>query len=181
MAGKSRNPRDANFLYKNADNLFGVGTAFPGSPALNDRFFRTDLGWLCYYDGTRWLTENEFSFFYSLINVATVNSAAIRLRGGTVYAPYFTYFSMYTYVFTTNDASNYWSFALKCGNLDTSTEITMATPDTHLDTVATFTDHSASVNTAPAQTLTFRYKATATGAPGNYSLSFTIAYRLIMT
>lgn len=32
------------------------GTAFPGSPATNDLFFRTDYGLLFYYNGTRWLS-----------------------------------------------------------------------------------------------------------------------------
>jgi len=32
------------------------GTSFPGSPATNTIFFRTDLGMPFYYDGTRWLS-----------------------------------------------------------------------------------------------------------------------------
>lgn len=32
------------------------GTAFPASPATNDRFFRTDRGIEYYYDGTRWVS-----------------------------------------------------------------------------------------------------------------------------
>lgn len=36
------------------------GTSFPGSPSTNERFFRTDLGLDFYYDGTRWLSVNEY-------------------------------------------------------------------------------------------------------------------------
>lgn len=35
----------------------GVGTSFPGSPATNQRFFRTDLGMEFFYDGTRWVSS----------------------------------------------------------------------------------------------------------------------------
>ena len=37
------------------------GTSNPGSPVSGDLYFRTDLGLLIYYDGTRWLTVNEYS------------------------------------------------------------------------------------------------------------------------
>lgn len=33
------------------------GTSFPGSPATNDRFYRTDLHVQFFYDGTRWLSD----------------------------------------------------------------------------------------------------------------------------
>ena len=36
------------------------GTAFPGSPATSDRFYRTDLGMEFLYNGTRWLSVQLF-------------------------------------------------------------------------------------------------------------------------
>ena len=42
-------------------NNIGAGTAFPGSPATSQRFFRTDLGLEFYYDGTRWLSTHLFT------------------------------------------------------------------------------------------------------------------------
>jgi hypothetical protein len=36
------------------------GTSFPGSPALNDRYYRTDRNIQYYYDGTRWLSTHLF-------------------------------------------------------------------------------------------------------------------------
>jgi hypothetical protein len=38
----------------------GSGAAFPGSPAANQRFFRTDLGMEFYWNGTRWLSMQVF-------------------------------------------------------------------------------------------------------------------------
>jgi hypothetical protein len=37
------------------------GTAFPGSPADNDLYYRTDLDLLFFYNGTRWLSAEIFS------------------------------------------------------------------------------------------------------------------------
>jgi hypothetical protein len=37
------------------------GTAFPGSPATDDLFHRTDRDNLYFYDGTRWLSVQEFT------------------------------------------------------------------------------------------------------------------------
>jgi hypothetical protein len=36
------------------------GTAFPGSPATNDRYFRTDLSMEFFWNGTRWLSTTLF-------------------------------------------------------------------------------------------------------------------------
>lgn len=37
-----------------------AGTSNPGSPSTNDLFYRTDLGRLIFYDGTRWLTVQQY-------------------------------------------------------------------------------------------------------------------------
>lgn len=38
-----------------------AGAAFPGSPSTNDLYFRTNLGMLFQYDGTRWLSSQLFT------------------------------------------------------------------------------------------------------------------------
>ena len=71
------------------------GNAFPGSPASNDLFYRSDLDFLCYYDGTRWLTAHEYSVTYPPWNYlvglgtnATATAGIIPLH--TDYTMYFT-------------------------------------------------------------------------------------------
>lgn len=70
------------------------GTAFPGSPATGDRFFRTDRGMEFFYDGTRWLTTQIYEYplrghnFTPPMNLAATTVGALRdatpsLRGGT--------------------------------------------------------------------------------------------------
>lgn len=39
---------------------YAKGVSFPSSPATNDQFYRTDINRLCFYDGARWLTVQEF-------------------------------------------------------------------------------------------------------------------------
>jgi hypothetical protein len=51
------------------------GPSFPASPALNDKFYRNDLNLLCYYDGTRWLTVQE----YQLAGVQTDATSGLSL------------------------------------------------------------------------------------------------------
>lgn len=36
--------------------LYGVGTSFPGTPAADDLFYRTDRDLMYFYDGSRWLS-----------------------------------------------------------------------------------------------------------------------------
>jgi len=44
------------FTLKGTGAMNRVGTSFPGSPATNDQYWRSDLGMEFYYDGTRWLS-----------------------------------------------------------------------------------------------------------------------------
>lgn len=48
------------------------GTSFPGSPATDDRFYRTDRRIEYFYDGTRWLSTQLFQLDFShAVAVAT--------------------------------------------------------------------------------------------------------------
>ena len=65
------------------------GTAFPGSPANNDLYYRTDLDLLFFYDGTRWLSTNVFTMTFAPgggINIAATELAfpwPVPILGGT--------------------------------------------------------------------------------------------------
>lgn len=52
------------------------GTSFPGSPADNDLFYRTDLDTLFFYNGTRWLTTQLHRIATSLHNIAATTQYA---------------------------------------------------------------------------------------------------------
>lgn len=66
------------------------GTAFPGSPANNDQFFRTDLDMWFMYNGTRWLCTctHDAAFPNEITNLAASSTDISRrspmgLRGGS--------------------------------------------------------------------------------------------------
>ena len=90
------------------------GTSMPSSPATGDRFFRTDLGFECYYDGTRWLTTNVFT-----INDPRYEelSASFGLGWNIVNDDYDIYIMGWgAYIgMDTADASNRWELEIKSG------------------------------------------------------------------
>jgi hypothetical protein len=164
----------------------GMGTAFPTSPApaTNDLFFRTDLGLLCYYDGTRWLTADEYIIvlpWFPLITLpytGTVPNTILLLPTRSDYGYYITKASCYTRVATTNNGSNYWGLRLlySATNLwDFNTSAQAA------DVNVTHTN--AAINTATTPTATFLAinAQTKTGAPGSLTVAAFVQYRLIIT
>lgn len=55
------------------------GTAFPGSPATNDRFIRTDRNIEYFYDGTRWLSTQLLSISYQILNTGVTADSTYYL------------------------------------------------------------------------------------------------------
>src|SRR5690242_7883896 len=52
----------------NGSLAYLAGSSFPGSPATNDLYYRTDRAKLYYYDGTRWLTVEEYPLTLNIID-----------------------------------------------------------------------------------------------------------------
>ena len=168
----------------------GRGTAFPASADVRDgltagdRFWRSDLGFLCYYDGTRWLTVHEYESGHVLVSTAVNGTqSAIRANGAT-YASYITRVVCVVRVSTTNNGSNFWSIAVRGLN----DALTVAT------TIQTFSTVAAAVNTfvrgeanppstqVPANYSAFDIALTfGAGSPGVIDVTTTIYYRLIIT
>ena len=102
---------------RKADAGTSAGTAFPATPSTGSLYFRTDLGWLCYYDGTRWLTTHEYEmnmpFFGGIFPYSGGSPATLLLTPSrTDYSYYLLGARAYTLVSTTNNATNYWAFQL---------------------------------------------------------------------
>src|SRR3954469_18270944 len=97
---------------RKADTGLSAGTAFPSTPGTNLLFYRSDLGWLCYYDGTRWLTVHEYSAAFPQTAFTATSSFVIKpIRQD--YAPYITRLSAQLIVLTTNSAINFWTILLR--------------------------------------------------------------------
>lgn len=94
------------------------GTAFPGSPATNDLFFRTDRGLLYYYDGSRWLTVSEYSMtvppytsfppWSATTNTHLCAPPSYALGSKVYYTRAITQFN----VQTTNNGTHYWTISI---------------------------------------------------------------------
>jgi hypothetical protein len=169
--------------------LSGAGTAFPSSPATGARFFRTDLGLECYYDGTRWLTMHEYALgnfggntLNTLADFTASDSFAFLWRLRTQYAPYFTRVAVTTRVSTTNNATNFWTIGFDCYNISFGAGTTIYTFSTAADTVTAYTDHEGAPSTpAPANNTHLALSIQKTLTPGALRILFQAYYRLIIT
>lgn len=157
-----------------------TGTSMPGSPSTNDRITRTDLGLDAYYDGTRWLTVEEFTWEFSFTNATAGQTQYVPLR--TAYDIYVTDILSSVIVFTTNNGTNYWSF-----NLFTVTsanaESSIGSHNTSGYAAGAWTPGSTAINTAVA---TSSFKALDVHldkvlTPGALYGGIQVNYRLILT
>ena len=160
------------------------GTSFP-TAATGDRYWRTDHALECYYDGTRWLSTTLFTATMTTHDVATIqplsSSPATISRVSLHHTDFQAWLvNLYgeTYVNTTNNGTNFWTFALAgavtgtaYGNFTTAAQAA----DTH-------TGHKTALNVAAGGTergLTLT--GTKTLSPGAAYWGATLTYRLIVT
>lgn len=163
---------------------YDEGTSFPVTPASGDKFYRTDLNLLCFYDGTRWLTVTLYETSVAggdAIPISTSNFQSARFPVRSDFGIYLERWVAATYVATTNNGSNYWTNALQW-NTQGNVSTTLASFNTSADTVANNMRHEATVNTVIDSTaVTLGVRVTKTGSPGAiYGLN-TLVYRLIVT
>lgn len=168
---------------------YGEGTAFPSSPRTNQRFFRTDLGLLCYYDGTRWLTVQEIcapfhmgAHTYPIPLTATQAGYAVQMVDRSQAGIYVTRCEFTTYVTTTTNATHYWTiqptwYASTGGPTNLGSSF-----NTSADTASTYTKHSVTVNSVLTTAFLITFDATKTSSPGSlYVMPALLYYRLILT
>lgn len=170
----------ANFI------KYEKGIAFPGGPAAGDVFFRTDLGWLCYYDGTRWLTAHEYFIPFGVVNngagvyAANISIGITPVRGD--YPLYLTRVLRRTNVAATNDGTHHWYMEVRTWTGSWAFVVDYGEVKTDLDTAGVETDHDTNVNVVVSSTV--RYIALyifKNNTPGNLTGSFGLYHRLIVT
>jgi len=161
------------------------GTSFPGTPSSGDRYFRTDLGWECYWDGTYWLTMHEYSIGNQITMTANANALMFKMRND--YRWFVTRCAIATYVFTTNEAAHYWTIIVRGTNLIYGGSTSIYTFTTAADGIPggyALTDHgsdpSAAVPEANRDDELVIYTSK-TGSPGDLSIWSQIYWRLIVT
>lgn len=163
----------------------GHGTAFPGSPSTDDRFFRDDLHMDFFYDGTRWLTTTLYSLVIgtgdSLTPVAATTAGAQRVG-----YPWTGDFDIYV-------ENSYVDFFVSGGTALSGSHKWVGTISDLDGTLATITINSGASNADrnDVQSLnTVRVKTTAgrficgwakTGTPGAIYAHATLSYRIVGT
>lgn len=155
------------------------GTAFPGSPATGDRFFRTDLLYDCVYDGSRWLTaESELAPMprYTL-PLSVTGSAGLWPKHGS-YARYVTALNVTYNVQTTNNGSNYWT--IKLVRADTGGALT-SDISTSAASPGVWTNTALSSLNLVTGSYGLSLVTGKVGAPGDLFVTATISFRLIIT
>jgi len=159
------------------------GTSFPGSPANNDLYYRTDRDLLYFYDGTRWLTVNLYrSELPTLLTNGTISINGAFSRGATFEGDYDIWVEKFygmVYVPGTNNGSNYWTCSLVSVTSAIATT-TLGSFDTSADTGSTFAGHSASVGALLGTNKTaIQAEGAKTGSPANATGYFAYTYRLV--
>lgn len=157
------------------------GTSFPGSKATGDRFWRTDLGMECYWDGAQWLTAQRFQQTLAgqdqLIPFSVTSTFFTPLWNGD-YSLYIEKIYAVTAVITTNNGTNYWTVALSRGPSNTS----LGSFTTAADTAGVNTAHTITVNAATGTTDLYAVAGyTKTLSPGVMYAHIGMVYRLIVT
>lgn len=163
------------------------GTAFPASPTVNQRFFRTDLGLDCYYDGTRWLTVGLTTHGFVVTNTlmpisASVNDNLQAVVDNGASGIWLERIVVNTYVSTTNNASNYWT--VQPERYDTSGTVTSVGSAISSASRSANTPYQdvISVGAALATTnIVLRLNAAKVLSPGVLHYRGAIVYRLIVT
>ena len=156
------------------------GSSFPTSPLANDTYFRNDLGWLCYYDGSRWLTVQEFSIPGLNYSASTTSQQYFHPR--TDYDFYATRVAFAGSVSTTNDISNYWTIEILGSDLSQSSTTSLVSFDTSTISADIIHDYGQDFTThLSANNDYFELSVIKTGSPGSMLYYLSIYYRLVIT
>lgn len=167
------------------------GSSFPASPSTGTTYFRTDIGQLCYYDGTRWLTVNE----YEWTTLGVTGGGVFSFTADATYAlltsirrdyqPYFSRVAVVAQVATTNNGSNYWTITANSHNSIYGGGTILKTFNTSAAAVNTWVRYEYAAgsldNTVPSDYGTLGYGITKSGSPGTLFLTGSVYYRLIIT
>jgi len=125
------------------------GTSMPGGPSTNDRIFRTDLGLVFYYDGTRWLSLQQYTIAFAIRDAfmpraATTSSAVVAQP---LFVPtndfWIENFQWSAYVSTPSSGTQYWDIDFR--KVIAAAGSSIATDTTNGDTTNEWQKHTKTV------------------------------------
>jgi hypothetical protein len=149
------------------------GTSFPVLPAVNDQFFRDDIGELCQYDGGRWLGARKTL-------TPTLSRLSPYSTAGYIYAQpvkpcIVVGATTHIYVSTTNGALNYWTISYMT---DGTTILTNSTAGLSANTTYITSNALSNIITALGMIYVSLGKV---GNPGNSIIYSSVDVRFIYT
>jgi hypothetical protein len=146
--------------YSSGSSGYAEGTSFPGSPANNDKYFRTDRDLLYFYDGTRWLTVHEYD---------------VRQDDGMD----LTRWNIVTFQTNGTPASNFRTVAFtRLTGANAATDV--ASFATSSDTASNWVNHDQAINAVlDSSARSIRTVATETGTVTGFIAAQSLSYRLI--
>ncbi len=175
----------ANLSTYNGTVSWNGGTSFPASPATGDRYWRSDLGVECRYDGTRWLGPEQH---VALADGNTSISATGRLGSTpmpTSYDLYVYRLELASFVQTTNNGTSFWTMQLVGYDVTNATATGIgSTAATSSDTASNWINHGISIGAVVTRGTSYRFLAlqgTKTSAPGTLFATAAVVYSLIYT
>ena len=164
-----------------------AGTSFPGSPATNDIYFRTDRGLLYFYDGTRWLTVTLYHELATNPDGTGSSStppytATANLGRNVIWANDYDLWlvELQAWFFTSGlSSSNYWTLTMAKGNTANSfTDI--ANVNCQSGTDSNWINKTASINALLGSSwATMRFTLAKTNTPNGCYCSAAYTYRLV--
>jgi hypothetical protein len=159
------------------------GSDFPASPTSDDSpFFRSDLGFACFHDGTRWLTQHVMAT--QVVDRTGVANAEERVLvlSDTAWDIYITDIQVNTYVDTTNNSSDYWTLEIQGQDLARTSESVAFTVNTSADAADTWIDHSGpATDASPTNQITLISDVSSNDSPGTLDYTVQFYYRYIIT
>ena len=159
------------------------GTSFPAQPAFGNNipFWRTDLGLMAYYDGTRWVSTTLYTVAFSdftLISVDTDIVGAPTWSGAYDLYLYTFYWQVQTA--GTHDGTKYWTLNLR--KVNDATYANIVSPTTSALAASGWQSSSTAINALLGTTQdSFSLYCVKTGAPGDIRAIGLVTYRLVLT
>lgn len=158
------------------------GTAFPASPAVGERFRRTDRNIDYYWDGTRWLSTQIFVQPFGgaravmPVSAETYHAAPLWTDD---YSQYLLDLRISAHVVATNNGTNRWEFTLYTVD-GTVFGSPLANPNTGSMGADQWFRLKTVVNAVIGATIdNLELRAAKAGAPGNLYFTAMFTYRLI--
>ena len=187
------------YTLKGSGLINRTGTAFPASPATGDHYYRSDIGLEFRYDGTRWLSVDQFitkssaeantSTWY--VDLAATTTSVLRApfaaqAGTDIYVEKCMFTGFVNSGGTALGASHKWNALFNKVAVD-NTATSLGNVDIASGSSSAWRQWIVTVNAVLSGTYatypTIRLDMTKTGTPGSVNVGggMTITYRLVQT